>query len=299
MRKLVPLLLALAAVLVIIPAASAKVVTGTSGDDTLTGTGTRDFIYGRAGNDSLAGLAGSDFLFGGAGNDSLSGDDGRDFGFGGAGDDSLDGGNGPDLLYAGFGTDTLEGGAGNDQLYASADDGKVDVVDCGPGDDDRASIRTGDMAIDCEHVRSVSGHAPNRGVVKRGTPGDDVLDGTEGRDFIYARAGNDTVSGLGGSDFLFGQSGNDTVAGGDGRDFMWGGSEDDSLDGGAGNDWIWLGWGTDTGAGGDGNDHVFAAADDALVDTIDCGENDGDWDVAVIRPGDSATNCEKVITLSP
>lgn len=299
MRKFVPLLVALTALAVAVPAASAKVVNGTTGDDTLTGTDRRDFIYAKAGDDSLSGLAGSDFLFGAAGNDSISGDDGRDFGFGGPGNDSLDGGNGPDTLYAGRGTDTVEGGAGNDRLYAAADDGNVDVVDCGPGDDDRAFIRTGDVAIDCEHVRSVVGHAPNRGIVKRGTSGDDTLEGTDGRDFIYGRAGHDTISGLGGSDFLFGQSGNDSISGGDGRDYIWGGSEDDSVAGDAGNDWIWLGWGTDTGSGGVGNDHVFAAADDSLVDTIDCGENADDWDVAVIRPGDSAVNCEKVITLSP
>jgi hypothetical protein len=48
--------------------------------------------------------------------------------------------------------------------------------------------------------------------------------------------------------------------------------------------------------GGDGNDHLFAAADDGSADTLDCGA--GDNDKAVIRPGDTALNCEVVRTIS-
>ena len=62
------------AVLAFAPAASAKVIVGTSGDDTLAGTDRRDFIHGRGGNDALAGNGGSDFLFGQRGNDTATGD---------------------------------------------------------------------------------------------------------------------------------------------------------------------------------------------------------------------------------
>ncbi|MGH2996487.1 MAG: calcium-binding protein [Gaiellaceae bacterium] len=288
-----------AAALAAAPAASAKVIVGTPGDDTLGGTDRRDFIHGRAGNDTLAGNGGSDVLFGGRGNDTVSGDGGRDFGWGGPGNDTLEGGAHGDVLYAGRGVDVLEGGGGNDLAYAGEDDGMPDVVDCGAGDADRAVIRAGDQAVDCERVRTMPS-GPRRVEFQRGTLGDDTLTGSdEKRDFILARAGNDTVAGLGRGDLLFGQAGNDWLDGGEGADFLWGGGGEDTLLGGLGSDWLWGGWGADSLDGGEGNDRLFAAADDGSPDTLQCGENDGDWDRAVIRPGDTALGCEKVWTLSP
>ena len=84
---------------------------------------------------------------------------------------------------------------------------------------------------------------------------------------------------LAGGDCLYGEGDSDLLDGGDGADLLDGGPGADDLRGGPGND--------------------VASAQDGFVDTIDCGENADDWDVAVIRPGDSAVNCEKVITLSP
>jgi Ca2+-binding RTX toxin-like protein len=285
------------AVLVAVPAASAARITGTPGDDTLAGTDRRDFIYGYAGNDTLVGNGGSDFVFGGKGNDTATGDAGRDFLWGGPGNDTLEGGDHADVLYAGWGMDNLEGGPGNDILRAGENDGVPDVVDCGEGRD-RALIRAGDIAIDCESVRTAPARR-SRVHVQRGTPGDDTLVGTEKRDFILARAGNDTVSGLGATDFLFGQKGNDTLNGDDGADRLWGGSEDDLLNGGDGPDWLWAGLGADQLFGGEGNDRLFAAADDGAVDTLDCGEHADDRDRAVLRPGDTAVNCERVRILAP
>ena len=284
------------AVLVAVPAASAARIPGTPGDDTLVGTDERDFIHGYAGNDTLAGNGGSDFVFGGRGNDTATGDAGRDFLWGGPGNDTLEGGARADVLYAGWGVDNLEGGPGNDILRAGENDGVPDVVDCGEGRD-RALIRAGDIAVDCEAVRTAPARR-SRVHIQHGTRGDDTLVGTGKRDFILARAGNDTVSGLGASDFLFGQSGNDTLNGDDGADRLWGGSEDDLLNGGNGPDWLWAGWGTDQLSGGEGNDHLFAAADDGAVDTIDCGEHADDSDRAVLRPGDTAVNCERVRILA-
>ncbi|HXV35431.1 MAG TPA: calcium-binding protein [Gaiellaceae bacterium] len=284
------------AVLVAVPAAAAKPINGTAGDDTLVGTDRRDFIRGFAGNDTIAGNGGSDLVLAGKGDDTATGDDGRDFLWGGAGNDTLEGGEGPDTLYAGWGMDNLEGGPGNDVLRASEDDGKPDVVDCGPGRD-RAVIRAGDVAIDCEAVRTAPARR-SRVHIQRGTRGDDTLTGTDKRDFILARAGNDTVSGLGAADFLFGQKGNDTLNGDDGADRLWGGSEDDLLNGGDGPDWLWAGWGSDQLFGGEGNDRLFAAADDGAVDTLDCGEHADDRDRAVLRPGDTAVNCERVRILA-
>jgi Ca2+-binding RTX toxin-like protein len=82
----------------------------------------------------------------------VSGDDGRDIAWGGRGRDTLEGGGGGDLLHAGRGPDVLEGSNGRDILRAVEDDGQPDVLDCGPGRD-RAVLRAGDVAVDCERVR--------------------------------------------------------------------------------------------------------------------------------------------------
>jgi Ca2+-binding RTX toxin-like protein len=130
---------------------------GTLGDDTLTGSDRRDFILARAGNDTVFGLGASDFLFGQRGNDDLDGGDGADYLWGGGGSDDLDGGAGPDWLWGGWGADDLFGGEGNDRLHAAADDNAADTLDCGDGDRDRAVIRTGDTAVNCERVRTLPG----------------------------------------------------------------------------------------------------------------------------------------------
>lgn len=100
-------------------------ITGTSGNDTKTGTSAADIISGLGGNDTLKGAAGNDQISGGigldslwgdAGNDILKGDDGNDSIWGGNNDDVLYGGIGDDKLYGDAGTDTLKGEAGNDTL---------------------------------------------------------------------------------------------------------------------------------------------------------------------------------------
>nr|WP_235865044.1 MULTISPECIES: putative Ig domain-containing protein [Pseudomonas] len=55
-----------------------RVITGTSGSDSLLGTDSADTLLGLAGNDSLSGGAGDDKLDGGAGMDSLTGGTGAD-----------------------------------------------------------------------------------------------------------------------------------------------------------------------------------------------------------------------------
>jgi Ca2+-binding RTX toxin-like protein len=160
-------------------------------------------------------------------------------------------------------------------------------------------VRRGDVAFDCERVRVLAGtvHRP-RGEVIRGTRESDSLTGTERRDFIFGLAGDDLLAGLGGSDFLFGGRDDDRLEGGDQRDYAWGGGGDDEVAGGAGPDWLFGGLGSDQLSGDGGNDRLFAAADDGAADALDCGENDGDWDRAVLRPADAAVNCERVFTLA-
>jgi len=66
------------------------------------------------------------------------------------------------------------------------------------------------------------------------------------------------------------------------------------MTGGDGNDRIWAGTGTDSLSGGAGNDFLYAAANDGLVDTVDCGDGN---DRAVVREGDTTTGCETVVTI--
>ncbi len=90
-----------------------KVLTGTTGNDTLRGGG---------GNDTISGLEGTDQLQGNGGNDRLEG---------GAGNDSLLGHAGADTLIGGLGNDTLNGGPGNDTFEFSQGDGQdtLDAID--------------------------------------------------------------------------------------------------------------------------------------------------------------------------
>jgi Ca2+-binding RTX toxin-like protein len=168
----------------------------------------------------------------------------------------------------------------------------MDVIDCGPGED-RAVLRPGDVATNCEAVRVLDGTNPPNppGSIQKGTKGDDTLPGTEGRDILLGLAGNDTLTGLGGPDWLFGGSGNDAIDGGAGNDRAWAGSGNDTVSGGDDNDWLHAGPGVDSLNGGAGDDKLFAAANDGQTDTLDCGDG---TDRAVIRSGDSAVNCEHV-----
>lgn len=126
---------------------------GMDGDDNLTGDDDADSLYGEDGADTLTGGAGNDVLYGGndndllaggAGDDALQGGAGNDDLRGGAGDDALSGGLDGDTLSGGAGADTLMGGADNDVLngllseYNSAvteDDGAVDFLNGGIGND--------------------------------------------------------------------------------------------------------------------------------------------------------------------
>ncbi len=108
-----------------------------------------------------------------------------------------------------------------------------------------------------------------------GTPGDDVLRGTEqadrisafaGNDAVYARggaddiragAGNDGIRAADGSDLAYGGRGDDVVAGGDGNDRLYGGSDADQVLGGNGDDRAAGNKGSDVVQGGDGDDSLF------------------------------------------
>jgi hypothetical protein len=164
-------------------------------------------------------------------------------------------------------------------------------------------------------------------VTETGGPGDNVLVGTNGRDFLDGGRGDDTIYGKGGNDRplpfrfgLVGGFGDDTIDGGGGddhiagyelgrardrgEDTMTGGSGRDVLDGGRGADTISgeggpdllmdgenKGGPTDTLDGGTGNDILAPRNEPAGRDIVDCGEG---TDTAYVDRKDVLSDCERV-----
>ncbi len=296
-RSLLIVATAVLAVLALASAASAKVVVGTPGDDTLVGTDRRDFIYGRAGNDTMAGNGASDFLFGHRGDDTMSGDAGRDGLWGGHGNDTLEGGHGPDALYAGAGFDMLDGGPverpsprrrerrptrrgrlrQQDVTVRSSVSATSQSTVSGCGSCGRADPTSSSSV---EHAATTRSPAPESATSFSRWPGTTLSRGSAPWTSSSARRALTRSTA--------------TTA----RTGFWGGPGDDLLNGGEGGDWLWGGGAADQLFGEEGNDRLFAAADDGAVDMLDCGEHADDRDRAVLRSGDTAVNCERVRTLA-
>lgn len=116
---------------------AAATVAGGS-DDLLTGI------------ESAAGSAFDDVLLGSGEPGSLEGRDGDDLLRGLGGDDFLDGGDGEDELYGAEGNDVLDGGAAPRYLGHNMADGRRDLQDGGPGDEDSCFASELDELVDCE-----------------------------------------------------------------------------------------------------------------------------------------------------
>jgi dipeptidyl aminopeptidase/acylaminoacyl peptidase len=115
------------------PGACSNGQRGTSAGERLTGTAFGDRLFGLGGDDVLRGLAGADCLVGGPGDDDLGG---------GAGNDRLTGNSGKNKYSA---------GAGNDKVNAR--NGTREIVNCGPGRRDSATVDRRDRVRGCEKVR--------------------------------------------------------------------------------------------------------------------------------------------------
>lgn len=180
-------------ILLLSPAASAAVITGTSGADLLFGTPSAD---------SMRGVDGDDVIFGADGDNALYGESGADTLYGGVGTDRVFGGTGNDILSGGGGHDFLYGGEGNDELYADAGD---DYLSGGYGTD----VLIGGEGSDT----LMGGLADDR---LFGGGGNDRLDGGEGSDHSFANEGDDigtfvSASNGAGVDYYDGGSGEDTL----------------------------------------------------------------------------------------
>ena len=174
----------------------------------LSGTSGNDVLTGGLGPESISGGDGSDWLYGGGGSDMLSGDGGNDYLYGQAGDDVLAGGDGADILSGGDGNDTLYGEWGDDGMYGDAGN---DVMNGNAGGDfmaggDGNDIMHGDDGQDWIY----------------GEWGDDTLYGDVGNDFLFGNFGNDTLIGGPGNDTFYGGEGGDTFmfATNEGEDFI-------------------------------------------------------------------------------
>ncbi len=96
-------------------------------------------------------IAGGPEVIGTAGADRLSGTAGHDLLVGRGGNDTLTAGRGRDVVRGGGGEDDIRSGRGNDIVEAWLD-GSPDVIDCGPGERDRAVVDASDTTIGCEVV---------------------------------------------------------------------------------------------------------------------------------------------------
>jgi Tol biopolymer transport system component len=141
----------LASILVLQKGPCANMKTGNAGHNVLNGTIAGDRLLGLNGKDVLRGFAARDCLFGGAGDDTLNGGGNADRLKGEDGKDTLIGGPGGDRLNGGKGKDRFDAGKGDDKVLAA--DRRAETVNCGAGDDDRATIDHADTQHGCEHVK--------------------------------------------------------------------------------------------------------------------------------------------------
>ncbi|MGR3435530.1 MAG: calcium-binding protein [Shimia sp.] len=102
-----------------------------------------------------------------------------------------------------------------------------------------------------------------------GGTGFDTLRGQEGQDTLFGDAGRDLLGGGAGDDLLVGGDGADTLAGHAGDDALLGGAGDDLLRGGAGDDLLRGGSGDDTLSGGAGADTFGLALDGGTATVTD------------------------------
>ncbi|MFB2805834.1 calcium-binding protein, partial [Microcystis sp. BLCC-F209] len=178
-------------------------LTGTNGNDSITGTSGDDNISGLDGNDTLSGLGGNDNIYGGNGNDVVNGDAGNDDLAGDNGNDSLNGGVGNDLLRSDLGNDTINGGSGFDYYFASYSDrssGLTMTYDPTTGN--------GTITIGSEVDTLISIESFNAG---QGLSGG--FTGTNFNDVIIGTSDSESLGGIYG---LFGLAGDDTISGGAG-----------------------------------------------------------------------------------
>jgi len=124
----------------------------------------------------------------------------------------------------------------------------------------------------CHDKQATCVGTPGRDLIL-GSDVDDVIVAGDGDDVVHGDVGDDIICGGEGNDSLFGAKGNDVIYGGPGDDWLFGAVGVDELHGGPGNDVLWAGPGFDKLSGGE-----------------------GDYDVCLLQRemGDAGASCETV-----
>lgn len=176
------------------------VLTGTSGNNTLSGGAEDDTIYGLGGFDTLNGGGGFDTLFGGSGLDVMTDGDGGALLVGGA-----DG----DIYFVLVPEDIIveEAGGGFDSVFLYVNDWTA------PENVERIEAyydanRVTGSATD-NWITAVQDSSNFVEVTFDGAGGNDLLRGYLGKDTLLGGEGDDTLNGAGGDDTLLGGTGND------------------------------------------------------------------------------------------
>ena len=136
-----------------------KSETGTGASETITGTARGDELRGGGGNDRIDGLEDPDCLFGNADKDVINGGAGGDVIRAGNGRDSVKGDDGDDDIRLQDGRDKAKGGEGDDRIKAQGqrrNEGGVDKVNCGSGEDTAIVDRWDKVSRNCEKVKVVN-----------------------------------------------------------------------------------------------------------------------------------------------
>lgn len=188
---------------------AARALAATSGDDAIVGGYQDDTLDGGAGNDRFQNLGGYDtYRFGT--------------------------GDGQDVIEATYGRVLFKPGIGQNDITFSRDGNDLIATVTASGD----AVRIKDWLNSWQRIDrfdfangarlSVTDVLAKLNVsegaeILYGSPGGDVLSGTEKDSVIYGREGNDVLTGGAGRDQLFGEAGDDTLDGGADRDSLYGG----------------------------------------------------------------------------
>ena len=208
------------------------VISGTSGNDLITGGALNETLYGYAGNDTIDGGAGADTMIGAIGDDVYYVDNSNDvivevgsqgtdsvfasasfilnanvenltltgsasiYGFGNNLDNMITGNSGDNIIDGGAGADTMTGGAGND-IYVVDNVGDMVVENALSGNDGVYSSISYTLAANVEGLAltgsaSINGTGNSLNNTIYGNNANNVLDGAAGADTLIGCAGNDT-----------------------------------------------------------------------------------------------------------
>ncbi|MBR3024515.1 MAG: hypothetical protein IKH71_08705, partial [Oscillospiraceae bacterium] len=249
----------------------------------IIGTVYGETISGTNGNDIITGFYGDDVIKAGNGNDTIYDEYGDSVMYGGSGNDTyiFNEYHGEDVIvdHEGKSRILFENGLGADDYRVSVDAKKGLVLENEEtGDslslqefflnpDNYSFVFDGDSKVlgggkaREEITASEEGGELELGDgfnVFYGGSGEDTMLGGENMDFMYGGAGNDTLHGRNGVNVLFGEGGNDKLYCGDHGSYMNGGADDDELYGGGGNDVLDGGTGDDYLQGDHGDDsYIF------------------------------------------